>query len=79
MLTVSQTGVLAYRSTSPGDTQLTSFDYSGKRPGEVSNAAPYRQAALSPDGKTVVLERFDRATNNWDLWLLDLTSGSSLA
>jgi len=73
-LTVSQAGVLAYRSTSAADTQLTAYDQSGKRLGDVSSPGPYRQAALSPDGKRVVLERLNRATNSWDLWLLDLTS-----
>jgi len=53
---------------------LTAYDQSGKRLGEVSDPGPYRQAALSPDGKRAVLERLDRGTNPWDLWLLDLTS-----
>jgi serine/threonine protein kinase len=74
MLTVSQAGVLAYRNTAAADTQLTAYDQSGKRLGEVSDPGPYRQAALSPDGKRAVLERLDRGTNTWDLWLLDLTS-----
>jgi eukaryotic-like serine/threonine-protein kinase len=73
-LTVSQTGVLAYRNSSPSDFQLTWYDHSGKRLGEASDPGPYRQAALSPDGKRAALERLDRATNTWDLWLLDLTS-----
>ena len=73
-LTVSQTGVLAYRNTSATDVQLTWYDHLGKRFGEASDPGPYRQAALSPDGKRAVLERLDPATNTWDLWLLDLTS-----
>jgi serine/threonine protein kinase len=74
MLSVSQAGVLAYRSTSSGDTQVTSYDRAGTRLGDVSNPGPYRQAALSPDGTRLVLERLDRATNTWDLWLLDVAS-----
>jgi Tol biopolymer transport system component len=53
---------------------VTSYDRSGTRLGDVSNPGPYRQAALSPDGTRVVLERLDRATNTWDLWLLDVAS-----
>jgi eukaryotic-like serine/threonine-protein kinase len=73
-LTVSQTGVLAYRNTSATDVQLTWYDHLGKRFGEATDPGPYRQAALSPDGKRAVLERLDPVTNTWDLWLLDLTS-----
>jgi eukaryotic-like serine/threonine-protein kinase len=73
-LTVSQAGVLAYRSSSASNVQLTLYDHLGKRLGEVSDPGPYRQAALSTDGKRAILERLDPATNTWDLWLLDLTS-----
>ena len=73
-LTVSQAGVLAYRNSSASDGQLTWYDHLGKRLGEVSDPGPYRQVALSPDGKRAVFERLDPATNTWDLWLFDLTS-----
>jgi eukaryotic-like serine/threonine-protein kinase len=73
-LSVSQAGVLAYRSISTGMTQLSSYDRSGKHLRDSSEPGLYRQAALSPDGKRAVLKRLDPATTTWDLWLLDLTS-----
>jgi eukaryotic-like serine/threonine-protein kinase len=74
-LTVSQTGVLAYRSSSATDFRFGWYDHSGKRLADVGVPGTYRQAALSPDGKRAVLERLDAATNNYDLWLLELSSG----
>jgi len=74
-LTVSQTGVLAYRNASPSDFHLAWYNPSGERLGEANEAGPYRQAALSPDGKRAVLERLDSATSTFDLWLVELTSG----
>jgi dipeptidyl aminopeptidase/acylaminoacyl peptidase len=74
-LTVSQAGVLAYRHSSATDSKLVWYDHSGRRLGEVTEAGQYRQAALSPDGKRAVVERLDPATNTYDLWLLELSSG----
>ncbi len=73
-LTVSRTGVLAYRNALPDDLQLTWYDHSGKRLGEVGEPGPYRQVALSPDGKKAAFERLDVSTNTWDIWLLDLNT-----
>lgn len=73
-LTVSQGGVLAYRNTIATEAQLTWYEASGNRLGEVGASGAYRQPAVSPDGKRAVLERLDRITHTWDLWLLDLTS-----
>jgi Tol biopolymer transport system component len=74
MLTVSQAGVLAYRNSAATDFQLSWYDRSGKRLGAVTDPGPYRQAALSPDGRRAVIERMDPVTNSYDLWLLDLSS-----
>jgi serine/threonine protein kinase len=68
----SQNGVLAYRGGS--GSQLAWYYRSGKRV-PVPLSVQYRQAALSPDGRRVVLERFDPLTTNYGIWLLDLGSG----
>jgi len=73
-LSGSQAGVLAYRTLSAGTSQLAWYDRSGKRFGVVGEPGPYRQAALSPDGKRAVFERLDPLTNTWDLWSLDMTT-----
>ena len=72
--TASQTGVLAYRDAPTSNSQLTWYDQSGNRRSAGAEAGAFRQAALSPDGKKVVLERLDTTTSTFDIWVLDLSS-----
>ena len=54
---VSQTGVLVYRSGRNRSFQLTWFDRSGKQIGTVGPPGPYFNPSLSPDEKRVAVDR----------------------
>ena len=65
MLSVSTTGVLAYRTGVPSGsnspiTQLTWFDRTGKTLGTVDEPGRYNTVALSPDGTRVAFSRIRR-------------------
>jgi eukaryotic-like serine/threonine-protein kinase len=68
-LTVSETGTLVYRSNIPLQTHLVWVDRGGRQVGEAAPPGAYNNVELSNDGKHLA---FDRATNNTDVWLLDL-------
>ncbi len=72
---VSENGVLAYRSGGAGGlptTELVWFDRGGKRIESAAGPALYLRPALSPDGKRVAVERLDNRTGIDDIWLVDL-------
>ncbi|MDA2938425.1 hypothetical protein MYX75_09205, partial [Acidobacteria bacterium AH-259-A15] len=70
---VSENGVLVYRSGGTANSTLVWFDRAGKQLGSVGEPGPYGQLALSGDDQRVVVE--SQVTGNWDLWLLELSSG----
>jgi eukaryotic-like serine/threonine-protein kinase len=74
---VSQTGVLIYRSSGPqGDSQLTWFDRSGKTLGTVGAASFFDRPAISPDGNSVAVESRDpQAGLGNEIWRFDLGRG----
>ena len=72
----SDNGVLVYRSGGDiGEDQLTWLDRQGKPAGTAGETGNYRDSALSPDGKQVVLVRND--FNGNALWLVDLPHGTN--
>ena len=72
---VSQNGVLAYRSGSgAGNFQLAWHTRDGKAAGIALPAGDFTQIELSPDDKQVVVERAPTGTGSADLWLLDLAT-----
>ena len=73
---VSETGTLVYRSASP-ETQLVWFDREGKRLAAIGEPARYGRIELSPDEKQLVCERLDADLRHGNLWLVDLTRGST--
>src|SRR5712692_9310663 len=73
---VSQTGVLLYRSANP-EAQIAWFDRGGKRLKDVGEAARYGRFELSPDEKRIVYERLDADARHANLWLLDLGRSST--
>jgi WD40 repeat protein len=73
---VSQTGVLLYRTANP-ESQLAWFDRSGKRQGDVGEPVRYGRIELSPDERRIVFERVDADGRLGNLWLQDLTHGST--
>jgi len=75
-LTASAMGQVAFRQ-SGGLSQLTWTDQAGRRIaniGEPDEARPY-SARLSPDGRTVVLDRL--VEGNLDVWTVDTERGTS--
>jgi serine/threonine protein kinase len=72
----SSNGVLVYRSENP-ETQLVWFDRAGKRLGTAGESARHGGIELSPDGSRVVLMRLDADGRPANLWLLDVSRGTT--
>ena len=71
--------VLVYRGQAPvPDYQLTWFDTQGKMIGKVGDPERIMTPRLSPDGSRVAFEKFASNMFNGDVWLLDLSRGSSM-
>ena len=74
---VSSGGVLAYFSG--GGTlrsQMTWLDRTGAFLGKVGQPGTMQAPALSPNGRTVVVDRLDGAAGTYDLWVRNLAGGS---
>ena len=72
--TVSETGVLGYRSRDARNRTLTMFDRSGAQLGTFGAAGFHRNPAVSPDFSKVAVQ--DGATN--DIWIFDRARATSL-
>jgi eukaryotic-like serine/threonine-protein kinase len=73
----SQTGVLAYYSGGGSlRSQLTWLDRGGTPLGKVGPAGTMQAPAISPDARTVAVDRLDAPLGTYDLWLHDLTRGT---
>jgi serine/threonine protein kinase/Tol biopolymer transport system component len=70
----SQNGVLAFRRGGTEDLKVVWYDRSGRSIAPAIPPGQYRQVALSPDGKRAAIERFDTPSNQWGIWLLELSS-----
>ena len=71
---LSDNGVLAYRKSSAGDSQLAMYRRDGKRIRTIGPPGPYSQAAVSPDEKLVALDvnlRGERSLVS-KIWLLQM-------
>ncbi|HET6890176.1 MAG TPA: hypothetical protein VFH31_03670, partial [Pyrinomonadaceae bacterium] len=69
---VSENGVLAYRSGSSQVNQPLWFDRGGKQIGALGAAGLYLTLSPSPDESRVALDRVDTQTGTYDIWLVDL-------
>jgi serine/threonine protein kinase len=74
---VSNNGVLVYRTTAERVSRLAWFDRRGKRLGTVGEPATYISVVLSPDGTRAAASSADLQTANMTLWLMDLGRGTS--
>jgi len=77
-LTVSENGVLAYRSgnaVTGNNYKLTWFDRTGKALSSLGEVGSYADPQLSPDGKKLAIERMDPTTRTSDIWIFDVTRG----
>ncbi len=75
---VSSTGMLAYlrlraRYATTGSSQLVWYDRDGKPLGQLGPPANYGNLALSPDGKTVMVDRSE--SNSSHMWAGDVARG----
>ena len=75
LFSVSETGVLVYRSGSSDITQLIWFDREGKQLGTVGPTAGQTTPWLSPDEKRVAFGRVDLQGGSSDIWLIELARG----
>jgi len=71
----SQNGRVVYQTEHVPSTQLIWFDREGKQLGSVGGSNDYRKPSLSPDDRTVAVERPDPQTEGTDIWLLETTRG----
>jgi Tol biopolymer transport system component len=73
---VSENGVLVYRSAYSTPSRLMWLDRAGKQLATLADPGNYGIARLSPDGRTVVISRADAAdASTTDLWLLEVQRG----
>jgi len=75
LYSVSQNGILVYRSPMDSNVQLAWHDREGKRKNSVGEPGVYDQPVLSPDEKKLVLAGSDPETGKKDIWILELSSG----
>lgn len=80
MFSVSENGVLVFRSGAINSNQLIWFDRSGKQLSVLTPAGGYYNApALSPDEKKIAISRLDRQTGAAaDIWLMELERGTQM-
>jgi Tol biopolymer transport system component len=79
MFSVSENGVLVFRTGSINSNQLTWFDRSGKLLNVLTPAGYYSAPSLSPDEKKVAISRLDRQTGGAaDIWSIDLERGTQI-
>ena len=73
LYSISGNGILVYQTGTEGlDYQHTWFDRTGKELGTIGKPVRSNRFALSPDGKSVIIERVNPQSNSSDLWITDL-------
>ena len=72
---VSENGVLAFRSGGGQINQPLWFDREGKQIGSLGAAGLYQTLWLSPDERRAAIDRSDPQTGTNDIWLFDLALG----
>jgi Tol biopolymer transport system component len=64
---------------SAGTGELVRYDRGGSTVGKIGTPLAYRQIALAPGGRRLVVERTDSAPTGSYLWVADLARGTMLA
>ena len=72
---VSEDGSTIVWQRSALPTQLLWRDLAGRELGRVGGPELYRHFNLSPDGKRIAADLFDRSTQSQDVWLIDVERG----
>jgi len=71
--TVSENGILAYRSgVRQAGSKLLLFDRNGKQIGSAGELDNYMGVRLSPDGQRVAADLLDAQSRQYDIWLFEL-------
>ena len=79
LFSVSDTGVLTYRTGFSDSSQLIWFDRDGKPLGTVGPTGGYNSPWLSPDEKRVAFGRQEPPSGGLDIWLVEMARGTLLA
>ncbi len=77
IFSVSQNGILLYQSGAEQETHLSWFDRQGRKISDVGDKTSLYVALLSPDGKKMLFDSFDRQSKNTDVWVYDLSRGAT--
>jgi eukaryotic-like serine/threonine-protein kinase len=72
---VSQSGVLVYRTSASGNVQLAWYSRDGQRLQPIGEPREYRQITLSPDEKRLAVELPNEREGGVDIWTVDLSTG----
>lgn len=72
---VSDNGVLAFRSDVLTISHLTWFDRSGQMIGTLGPPGMYDDPEISPDGRHIIVDRLDPKTQANAIWIFDLQNG----
>ena len=75
MFSVSQNGMVVYRSAESSTLQLAWYNRDGKRRAPIGEPGQYGIIVLSPDETRLAMERLDPQLRTHDLWTLELASG----
>ena len=75
----SESGAVAYYSGQGNllNSQLGWFDRSGKQTGSLGEPGTFVKPAISPDGRTLAVDRLDSQTGSYDIWLYELPRGNA--
>jgi Tol biopolymer transport system component len=71
----SNDGTLIFTSGDAPERQLVWFDRTGRELGTVGDRNPYREPALSPDGRRVAVTVAGTRGASSDIWMIDLVRG----
>jgi serine/threonine protein kinase len=78
LFSASQTGTLVYQNgETSGGWNLFWFDRDGKQTGSIAQVNRYLNPTLSPDGNRLALMIFAGSQGIGDIWIFDLTRGTS--
>jgi len=75
LFSVSQNGVLLYRSAGFRKLQLAWYDRSGVRQASIGVPGTYVSISLTPDETRLALDQAEPFTQTLNIWTLDLSSG----
>jgi serine/threonine protein kinase len=76
VFSVSQNGILAYRTGVSALRSLVHVDENGELIKEIDSEAAYDRIRVSPDGRRVAVTLLDTTSGNEDIWVFDMERGT---